>query len=295
MGADPLGDEPDVGRQKLDKLLAGGPPEAAGLVQGAVEEFAQELAAVVRRFRRRKGWKAATRIVVGGGMRQSRIGELAIGRASVILKGDGVDVTLVPIAHHPDEAGLVGAVQLAPAWIFAAHQGIVAIDIGGTNIRAGIVLFHRKKAKDLSKAEVWKSSLWRHRDEAPARDAAVAKLAEMTHRLVERAEKEKLTLAPFIGVGCPGRIGADGTIDAGGQNLPGNWESSRFNLPDCLREAIPEIGGHETMVVMHNDAVVQGLSQAPLMRDAGTWGVLTIGTGLGNACFVNRAPDDRPG
>ena len=40
---------------------------------------------------------------------------------------------------------------------------------------------------------------------------------------------------------------------------------------------------------MHNDAVVQGLSEVPFMRDVKHWGVLTIGTGLGNARFTNRA------
>ena len=40
--------------------------------------------------------------------------------------------------------------------------------------------------------------------------------------------------------------------------------------------------------VLHNDAVVQGLSEAPFMRDVTRWGVLTIGTGLGNACFTDR-------
>ncbi|MBX6323963.1 MAG: ROK family protein, partial [Rhodospirillaceae bacterium] len=42
-----------------------------------------------------------------------------------------------------------------------------------------------------------------------------------------------------------------------------------------------------TAVVMHNDAVVQGLSEAPFMGDVKRWGVLTIGTGLGNARFTN--------
>ena len=39
---------------------------------------------------------------------------------------------------------------------------------------------------------------------------------------------------------------------------------------------------------MHNDAVVQGLSEVPFMQDVERWGVLTIGTGLGNARFTNR-------
>jgi hypothetical protein len=58
-----------------------------------------------------------------------------------------------------------------------------------------------------------------------------------------------------------------------------------------LSEAIPKIGDHEIMVVMHNDAVVQGLSEVPYMKDVERWGVLTIGTGLGNARFTNRKHD----
>jgi len=40
---------------------------------------------------------------------------------------------------------------------------------------------------------------------------------------------------------------------------------------------------------MHNDAVVQGLSEVPSMSDVERWAILTIGTGLGNARFTNRA------
>ena len=39
---------------------------------------------------------------------------------------------------------------------------------------------------------------------------------------------------------------------------------------------------------MHNDAVVQGLSELPFMKDRKHWGVMTMGTGLGNARFTMR-------
>lgn len=39
---------------------------------------------------------------------------------------------------------------------------------------------------------------------------------------------------------------------------------------------------------MHNDGVVQGLSEIPFMQDYKRWGILTIGTGLGNARFTMR-------
>jgi predicted NBD/HSP70 family sugar kinase len=130
--------------------------------------------------------------------------------------------------------------------------------------------------------------LWRHCDEKPKRNEAVERLVQMLEGLMKRAAKDGLSLAPFIGIGCPGVIEEDGSIARGGQNLPGNWESSRFNLPAELCEAIPKIGEHHTHVVMHNDAVVQGLSEVPTMSDVEHWGVLTIGTGLGNARFTNR-------
>jgi hypothetical protein len=57
-------------------------------------------------------------------------------------------------------------------------------------------------------------------------------------------------------------------------------------------EAIPQIGDHDTAVLMHNDGVVQGLSEVPFMQDVERWGVLTIGTGLGNARYTNRKKDN---
>jgi predicted NBD/HSP70 family sugar kinase len=291
-GDDPFGDEPseDISRKKLDSLLTEGDPEAAGIVQGAIEDFSQELALVIRRFLKLKAWRDTERIVVGGGFRASRVGELAIGRTSVILKADKVPIDLVAVRNDPDEAGLIGAAHLAPGWMFEAHDAILAVDIGGTNIRAGVVALNLKKASDLSKAAVWKFETWRHSEEKKVtREDAIDELAGMLEGLIARTAKEGLRLAPFIGIGCPGLIEADGTIDRGAQNLPGNWESDRFNLPLSLHKAIPTIGEHETVVLLHNDAVVQGLSEAPFMTDVVHWGVLTIGTGLGNARFTNRA------
>jgi len=102
------------------------------------------------------------------------------------------------------------------------HDGILAVNIGGSTIRVGVVELNRKKAADLSKSKVGMSELWRHADDGPNR-----------------------------------------------------------------RGAVPTLDGHEVTVLMHSDAVVQGLSEAPFMRDARHWGVMTIGTGLGNARFTN--------
>jgi ROK family len=287
---DPFGEEASraVSKKRLDAILTSGEREAAGVVQGAIESFAQELALVIRRFLALKEWKSAERVVIGGGFPASRAGELAIGRASVLLKTEKIDIDVTIIHNDPDEAGLIGAAHLAPAWIFHGHDAILAVDIGGTNIRTGVVELNLKRSADLTKAKVWKFELWRHGDEKLNRTDAVEGLIKMLQRLIKRAEKENLRLAPFIGIGCPGRIDANGAIERGAQNLPGNWESSRFNLPAIVAKAIPKIGDFDTMVLMHNDAVVQGLSELPRMQDVERWGVFTIGTGLGNALFTNR-------
>ena len=210
-----------------------------------------------------------------------------------MLKSQKIDVGIVPIHHHPDEAGLIGAVHLLPPWMLKGQDGLLAVDIGGTNIRAGVILFNAHKAEDFSKASVWKSSVWRHADEKPSRTATVKKLAETLQSLRKRAEKAKLTLVPIICVGCPGVIQADGTITRGGSNLPGgNWEGDSFNLPRQLADSLGEASASGT-ILMHNDAVVQGLSEVPRMKDVKRWGVLMIGTGLGNACYENQQSPDR--
>jgi len=291
LGADPLGDESteDVSKKKLDALLADGDPESAGLVHSAIEAFANELAYVIRRFLKSASWRDTEAIVIGGGFRQSRVGELAVGRAAVLLKAAGADIDLSLIQNHPDEAGLIGAAHLMPSWTLEGFDGILAVDIGGTNIRAGVVDLNLKKSSTLEKANVWKSELWRHGDEKTKRDEAVDRMTDMLSGLAKRAAKAKIKLAPVIGIGCPGLIAADGSIETGAQNLPGNWETKSFNLPEAVRAAIPEIGKHETAVVMHNDAVVQGLSELPRMRVFEHWGALTIGTGLGNVRFTTRS------
>jgi len=290
IGQDPFGNEQSskIAKKKLDEFLTKGDVESAGVVHGAIESFAQELATVLQRFLKLKEWRAAQRIVFGGGFSGSRVGELAIGRASVLLKNEDINPEVAVIRNDPDEAGLIGAAHLAPTWMFKAHDAILAVDVGGTNIRAGLVCLHLKDAKDMSKADIAEFELWRHGDEKPSRQEAVDSLVGMLKRLIKAAKKEKLELAPFIGIGCPGRIDADGSIEAGGQNLPGNWESNSFNLPALIHEAIPEIGEHETTILMHNDAVVQGLSEAPFMDDVDVWAAFTIGTGLGNALYSNR-------
>src|SRR6476620_8771295 len=207
-GDDPLGKKStgEIPKSDLDAVLVGDDVAAAALVHGAIEEFAQELAYVTGRFLKTKAWADTERIVVGGGFRQSRVGEIAIARTDLILKAEDFEVDLVPIRFHPDDAGLIGTLHLAPSWIFEGYDTILAVDIGGSNIRCGVVEPRSEKSPDLSKARVWRSELWRHADDDPSREDAVARLAIMLKDLIVQAERGGFKLAPFIGVACPGVI-----------------------------------------------------------------------------------------
>jgi hypothetical protein len=163
---------------------------------------------------------------VGGGFRATRLGELAIARTEIILKAEGLKIEMEPIRHHPDDAGLIGALHLAPSWIFKGH------DYRYRHWRDQHPLRHRgerrKRSADLSKAGVWKSELWRHANDEPSREEAVKRLVKMLNELIAKAEDQGLKLAPFIGIACPGVIDSDGASEKGTQNLPGNGESSKF-------------------------------------------------------------------
>jgi len=287
-GTDPLGKQHsrDLSKKQLDRVLRE-PSDAGDLMHGAIEEFAEELAFVIQRFTRQPSWKKVERIVVGGGFIESDVGERAILQTAAILEDMGVHVQLGRLSHDVDDGGLIGWVHLTPKDMLKKHDAILAVDIGGTNVRCGIVKTRRRKASDLSLARVVRREKWRHADDGPNRTDMVERIALMLEDMVRYCERKDISLAPFIGIACPGLIRKDGSIERGTQNLPGDWQSRAFHLPSALWQRMPMIGSGPTLILMHNDAVVQGLSELPFMRDVSHWGVLTIGTGLGNASFTN--------
>jgi hypothetical protein len=127
----------------------------------------------------------------------------------------------------PDAAGLIGAAHLVPSWVLKGYEAILAVDVGGINIRAGIVELNFKPTSNLSKASVWKFERWRHADDRPSREEAVRELIKMLQKLIARAEGERLRLAPFSGIGCPGHIEPNGAIDRGAQGAGGTIGSAR--------------------------------------------------------------------
>jgi len=112
-GGDPLGKKPvkQISKTELDEILTGDDVAAAALVHGAIEEFAQELASAIRRFLKTKAWDGTECIVVGGGFRQSRVGELAIGvkvvgeRAGLCAPATVGAAKSARLGHAPSIAG----------------------------------------------------------------------------------------------------------------------------------------------------------------------------------------------
>jgi hypothetical protein len=287
-GPDPFGKNAsaELGKKQIDLVLVGGDVDAAHLVHLAAEEFARRLVHVVQVFLAQPQWSGVERIVLGGGFPDSEVGGLAIRRAGRLLAAAGVEVDLRMLRHDADEGGLLGWVSLLPR-AQRRHAAFLAVDVGGTNIRCAIVEHRLEKHPDCRKARLLEAMKWRHADDAPTREQAVVRLAAMLNGLAAHARTRGIDLAPFVGVACPGKVERDGTLSQGAQNLPGNWESP-FSLPVALAGHLDPIGGKAPHVLLHNDAVVQGLSEAPWMRKANRWAVLTIGTGLGNAAYTGR-------
>lgn len=283
-GDDPFGRERDPAGERIDQVLVGGDADAAHLVHLAVEDWARQLAFVARCFLAQPEWAGVERIVMGGGLPQGVHGGLAVRRAQKLLRQARAGVELVVLAHDPDEAGMLGWVPLAPASTHRA-QGFLAVDIGGNHYRCGIVLPRLDRARDGAKAEMYESLVWRHSEDEPDREQSIDRIAGMLNALAALARSTGLKLAPFVGVACPGDMDARGRLRAGAQNLPGDWEAP-FDLPRELGARLDRIAGRRADVRLHNDAVVQGLSEHARMRGARRWGVFTVGTGLGNASYT---------
>lgn len=278
----------DLSESAIDHLLEDGSAAEERAVRDVAVEFGERLADVIKVFLKWKYWRKTDRIVIGGGMAARHVGDIAIHAAQARLMKPHPGLELERIHHHPNEAGLVGSVHLIPPSRLHGKDGLLAIDIGGSKIRCGIVEFGARKSGLLADARVWRVEVWRHAKARATQKKMIKMMVEMICALSDEAAKAKFRLSPLVRIGVPGEIDEEGYILSGAQNLPGDWEDERFNLPMELAAKLPKIGGEKASVSIHNDAVAQGLAELPFMRDIKRWGILTIGSGLGNAHFVNR-------
>ncbi len=289
---DPFGEAPsdEVDRQALDAVLAEGSPEASGLVNGAIEEFAHELADAVRQVLTLPGWDTVQRLLVGGGFHTCRLGEAVVGRAATLLRNAGLSLPVMPVRHDPPEAVLIGAAHLVPRTILAAADGVLTAELSGHVFRAGVVLPRLGVSPVMNQAGVWRLAEWR-RAEAPEADrsAALGRLAALLSDLAGAAAGAGLSLAPVVAVACPGEIAPDGRILRGADELPGEWEGVHFRLHDSLSRRLPKAGQQAPAVLVHNATVALGLSESAFQGDVKHWAAVTIGERAGTARFT-RVP-----
>lgn len=285
-----------LGEDETVRLAEGGDAEAIQALRLSISEFSSRLADVIQCFLRQPEWAGVERIVIGGGFKESDIGRQAIRMALKRLLEGGTQIQLRTLHNTADDGGLVGWMHLHPQG--RPKHAFLAVDIGGTNVRCGIVAPAALPGGDHAQgpaggtgeptARVLALEKWRHAENDAPQNDLVEGIVGMLRRLIAHARDHRIRLLPFIGIACPGLIRGDGSIERGAQNLPGDWRHASFHLPRRTRENIPHIDNAKTLVLMHNDAVVQGLSELPYTLDVKSWAVLTIGTGLGNASFTNH-------
>ena len=209
VGDDPFGDTPseEISKKQLDKVLAEGDAEAAGVVHGAIEEFAQEFAAVIRRFLRLKEWRTRSASSSAAACARAASASSRSAATAVVLKAGGHAVELQP---DPQRA--------RPGGPHRRRASRALVDPrrprqhpGGRHRRQQHPRRHRRAAREEEPRSL-RSRGRALRALAPSRRRA--RSAKMRSSGSSRCStisssaprKDGLKLAPFIGIGCPGVI-----------------------------------------------------------------------------------------
>lgn len=245
--------------------------------------FASQLAEVITGFSKHPSWQAVERVAVGGGIKDSRLGTRIVSHAQAFLDDGNTALKLAPLHHSSDDGALLGWASATPCAVSGPHY--LAVDIGGTNVRCGVV----SSAGDQgAPPTVSLREKWNHSEAEARKGELMSWIADTLCNLKSRSDIVGGDDPLFIGIACPGIVSADGRIESGAHNLPGEWHDEGFNLPREMKARLAERGLANVKLMLHNDAVVQGLSELPFMSDHVGWAVVTLGTGFGNASYRNK-------
>ena len=149
---------------------------------------------------------------------------------------------------------------------------IIGIDLGGTNIKGGIV--------DLKGKVVIKDSIPTESEHGP--DHVISRLALMVNQLCSKASIELDTILT-IGVGTPGPLDDANGIVLSAPNMAG-WT----NVP--LRDQLSELVDDRPVVVVNDaNAAAYGEYWSGVARNESIQNVilLTLGTGIGGGVVIN--------
>lgn len=206
-------------------------------------------------------------------VRRLRVPVIAEGRigspeeAQAALEAGAFAVVVGSAITRPRDIAARYARALAPWSVERAR--FLGIDLGGTNVKSGLV------ATDgtVSAARVEATRL------GEGRAGVLAQLAETAARLAaEAAERELAPLA--VGIATPGWPDpATGEILFGTGNLP-QWTGAR------LREAVALAAGVPVFVENDANSAAVGERCFGAARGVDTFICLTAGTGIGGGCFA---------
>jgi len=142
------------------------------------------------------------------------------------------------------------------------------IDIGGTNIKAGIIDGNQK---------IMAQTLMPTRAERPAEEV-IADIAGLVRQLMESLNMEESALAG-VGVGCPGLVDANAGVVRYSNNI--SWENVAL---------VRELGKYFACEIrISNDANCAALGEvrAGAAKDVSNAILLTLGTGVGGGIILN--------
>lgn len=147
----------------------------------------------------------------------------------------------------------------------------VGVDLGGTNIKAGIVDIDTGKV-------IYSQSVPTLAREGP--DAVMARMAELVLAAIQASGQER-SRVKGLGITAPGLLDLEKGQTLFLPNLPGNWP----NVPLCDTLA----GRTSLPAVLLNDAraITYGEWQFGAGRGVDTMACFTLGTGVGGGLVVN--------
>jgi len=150
-----------------------------------------------------------------------------------------------------------------------ARRYFVGIDLGGTNIKGGIV--------DEDRTVLSRVSIPTEADQGP--DHVIGRMADLVGRVIEEADLAKSDIEA-VGIGSPGSMSHTLGIIIKPPNLPG-WE----NVP--LRDRIKEMTGLPTTLENDANAAAWGEFWAGAGRGTRHMVMFTLGTGVGGGIITD--------
>lgn len=252
-------------------------------IESALRRMGRNLGLVIKRILSWKYWKRTERIYLGGGVSEGKIGDILLEEAKNFITAEtSLSVELRKIHYPPAVAGLIGVTYFIPTK--HRRKATITVDLGGGNLRTGLIL----PPTEDENAGVLYSNFLNWQKLGLSRDSLADLISSEIIDCLKVSRKTKTKISKYIGVGFPALVDEEGYVVGKDRNLPGNWTDPQFHLPSIINSKIEEetdFGGFKFMI--KNDAVCQGLSEIPFVHGVREWGILTIGTGLGNARFRN--------